>query len=790
MKKRAQNLLTLILVLSLCLSCMLMPHAADAAASVTVHSQSELTNAFSTLAASGGTITLGADITLDGAVSLPAVKKAVTLNGDGHTLTLSGDLALNGDTELQNITICNDGDSRLISCGGHTVRFDATVSCTATDLFYPTIAGGNADSTAYSGGELTIGGGTWQRVLSGNAGTGASAQSGKVSITGGSFEEAVQVGGAGQMASGSKITMHITDGSFKDGIVFFSTKETATANLSLLVSGGNFAGKIRVSDEAGTLNGSCNLRMVGGEFSNCTGIEGWTGNGNLKANLNVSHALSESMFTLYADDTLDTTLLRTGVADPCLVYVNGFYYLTMTGSKNIALLKADRLSKLSQLTLGSNIAYRSASDATAVQTFGYDDLSGTWSPELHYFSEDDFPGQSGWYMYLALRNNSGDSSEIRMVTLRSANSNAPESPFVNPKTQVINNSQPILDKDGEIIAEWGCGMSVLRIEEGEYKGIYAMWVAEENRGTIDFAQKIMIAKMKSPWELASEPTAILHPTQRDDQCRDEFEVICIETELQHDLQHDIVDDRADRDGKQLQPEIGEQLAEDHFADDDGGKTDDDRAAPHVDVARTLVLREQRARKRDQPVGQHQPEDDVAVRIDALCARHARIVARGAERAALLGAEEPVQHGDHRKGEDDQHRQRIVKRQLAHIALRQQQVILIHADRLVCLAAHDTQIDRIEGKLRQNAGKDRRNAAARVEQSRDKPGKHARKRGADERQPRIQPRTDENDADRSAGCQRAVHRQIRDVQNAEGDVNADGHDAPDEPLRDRARHRIE
>ena len=396
MKKRAQNLLTLILVLSLCLSCMLMPHAADAAASVTVHSQSELTNAFSTLAASGGTITLGADITLDGAVSLPAVKKAVTLNGDGHTLTLSGDLALNGDTEMQNITICNDGDSRLISCGGHTVRFDATVSCTATDLFYPTIAGGNADSTAYSGGELTIGGGTWQRVLSGNAGTGASAQSGKVSITGGSFEEAVQVGGAGQMASGSKITMRITDGSFKDGIVFFSTKETATANLSLLVSGGNFAGKIRVSDEAGTLNGSCNLRMVGGEFSNCTGIEGWTGNGNLKANLNVSHALSESMFTLYADDTLDTTLLRTGVADPCLVYVNGFYYLTMTGSKNIALLKADRLSKLSQLTLGSNIAYRSASDATAVQTFGYDDLSGTWSPELHYFSEDDFPGPSGW----------------------------------------------------------------------------------------------------------------------------------------------------------------------------------------------------------------------------------------------------------------------------------------------------------------------------------------------------------------------------------------------------------
>ena len=168
----------------------------------------------------------------------------------------------------------------------------------------------------------------------------------------------------------------------------------------------------------------------------------------------------------------------------------------------------------------------------------------------------------------------------------------------------------------------------------------------------------------------------------------------------------------------------------------------------------------------------------------------RIVAGGAERAALFRTEEPVQHGDDRGREDDQQRQRIVRRQLAHIALRQQQVILVHADRLICLSAHDAQIDRIEGKLRQNTGKDRRNAAARVEQSRDQPGEHARKRGADERQPRIHPRADQHDADRAAGCQRAVHRQIRDVQNAEGDVNADRHNAPDEPLRDRARHRIE
>ena len=173
-----------------------------------------------------------------------------------------------------------------------------------------------------------------------------------------------------------------------------------------------------------------------------------------------------------------------------------------------------------------------------------------------------------------------------------------------------------------------------------------------------------------------------------------------------------------------------------------------------------------------------------------CARDMRVVARGAERAALLGAKEPVQHGNDQGGEDDQQRQWIAHGQLTHIALRQQQVILVHADCLIGLAAHDAQIDRIEGKLRQNAGENRRNAAARVKQSGDKPGKHTRERGAEQRQPRIQPRADQYDANRAAGCQRAVHRQIRDIQDAEGDVHTDRHDAPDKPLRDRARQCIQ
>ncbi len=40
----------------------------------------------------------------------------------------------------------------------------------------------------------------------------------------------------------------------------------------------------------------------------------------------------------------------------------------------------------------------------------------------------------------------------------------------------------------------------------------------------------------------------------------------------------------------------------------------------------------------------------------------------------------------------------------------------------------------------------------------------------------------HNADRAAGGKRAVHRQIRHVKDAVGDIYADRHDAPDEALR--------
>ena len=57
-------------------------------------------------------------------------------------------------------------------------------------------------------------------------------------------------------------------------------------------------------------------------------------------------------------------------------------------------------------------------------------------------------------------------------------------------------------------------------------------------------------------------------------------------------------------------------------------------------------------------------------------------------------------------------------------------------------------------------------------------------------PSVQTCPDQHDGHGAAGGQRAVHRQISYIQNTEGDVDADGHQAPDQALGHSARQRIE
>ena len=221
--------------------------------------------------------------------------------------------------------------------------------------------------------------------------------------------------------------------------------------------------------------------------------------------------------------TTETTLVRgnDGVADPCMFYYDGNFYLTKTGSSRVPGYCAKTVDGLRSVSTNSAIVYDSALDPAVKQYFGQGaKINGTWSPEIHRFTTEDFPDHpeyAGFYMFVALRQNTGDSSAVRMTVLKSTEENNPAAVYGYPVPGEAygtpHRSKPLLQADGSEYTEWGCGQSLLRIPSGKYKGVYATWVAEEGRGTAGFEQKLMIAKLKSPWQLDGEPQIYCRPTQ-------------------------------------------------------------------------------------------------------------------------------------------------------------------------------------------------------------------------------------------------------------------------------------
>ena len=77
--------------------------------------------------------------------------------------------------------------------------------------------------------------------------------------------------------------------------------------------------------------------------------------------------------------------------------------------------------------------------------------------------------------------------------------------------------------------------------------------------------------------------------QGNDSRSDQFQIVGVQAKLQHDLQDKVINDGAEGYGKELQGEVDEELSENDFTDNDGGKADDDAAPAHIDVGRALVL---------------------------------------------------------------------------------------------------------------------------------------------------------------------------------------------------------
>ena len=218
----------------------------------------------------------------------------------------------------------------------------------------------------------------------------------------------------------------------------------------------------------------------------------------------------------------------------------------------------------------------------------------------------------------------------------------------------------------------------------------------------------------------------------------------------------------------------------HLADDDGGQADDDGAPAHVDVGEPLILGHQPAGQANQAVGDGQGQYLGEVDVDALCLGHGRVAAGGPDGAALFRAEVPVQDGDDNGGKDQ-----ADEDGLGDLTQGEDQRIVVHTDGQVC-HPHDVQVDGVQGDLGENAGENRGNAQQGVEQTGDQPGGQTGQHG-DEQGGGGGPAVEDQDhGDGAAGGKGAVYGQIGKVQQAEGDVDAESHKPPDQPLGDVAR----
>ena len=178
--------------------------------------------------------------------------------------------------------------------------------------------------------------------------------------------------------------------------------------------------------------------------------------------------------------------------------------------------------------------------------------------------------------------------------------------------------------------------------------------------------------------------------------------------------------------------------------------------------------------------ERQSDDLAEIGVDALRPAHDGVAAGGPDAAAQLRAEEQVQHRHHQHGGNGQHHQRT-----GDVHLAEKDVVVPDGQALIGLA-HDLQVHGPQGHLGQDACQNGGDAQPDMQQARHDPGQQARRHGAQHRQPQAPAAQQHHGADRRTGTDGAVHRQIGDVQQLIGDVNAHRHYAPDEALSHGAR----
>ncbi|MBE6679282.1 MAG: hypothetical protein E7598_02025 [Ruminococcaceae bacterium] len=188
-------------------------------------------------------------------------------------------------------------------------------------------------------------------------------------------------------------------------------------------------------------------------------------------------------------------------ADPWMFVHDGYYYLCCTAGSVIRLFRSKDPSKIHDETESENVIAFAPREGEMWS-------KNLWSPEIHYFSPEDFgESHAGWYMFVAC--DDGFNVNHRMYVLKCEDLSSPFAAYGNPITGERFVPEKVVSPTDEHLNDgWRCGQTLLRHK----KDVYCMWVDEVGRQTPEFHQRIRIAKMINPYT-AGEAHVMCRPTE-------------------------------------------------------------------------------------------------------------------------------------------------------------------------------------------------------------------------------------------------------------------------------------
>ena len=456
-----------------------------------------------------GTVTIGeyAEPSHRGHIIITSLHNGVDYRETADAVfSLGNKYILGGAVTFENMNIETDGTTRLFFGNGHPIEFGEGVECTVTKKngTYPYVFGGNnSRSGTLRGASVRINSGHFSKVSGGNRYVGGTIN-GDVSVTVNGGIVDTYINGSGVGTVNGNVTVTVNGGEVDHGVYGIDATSdratTVTGDVTLNINGGDIGGNVAAAknDRYATHNGTFTCYINTGELDSVTEIRGGM---NVAGNNTSKIVYSEDIdVTEKPDGEISYTNPLTSGADPWVIYQNGYYYMVIVRGASITIAKALTVAGLGD---AEPVAVWTATEATGVD-------SSIWSPELHYFSAEDFgQEQAGWYLYFACppAEHPGDNFYRRSYALK-ALSDDPMGAWGSPVDGTPGVAERIvIDSDN---TSWNIGPSIFRIN-GK---IYMTWTGRTIKFYGEHKQSLNIAEMTSPYSIDISTKAIIcEPTE-------------------------------------------------------------------------------------------------------------------------------------------------------------------------------------------------------------------------------------------------------------------------------------